>query len=105
MTNRSTRSRLPGGYVFINRGAIEAADNESQLAGVMAHELVSRGTASRDEQATKAQYAQWGAEYSGWLGAFSAERPERLRPGAGQLRWVWERVVAVFARRRKRRRT
>src|ERR1700722_20787394 len=25
---------LPGGYVFVNRGAIEAADNESQLAGV-----------------------------------------------------------------------
>src|SRR6266568_1222325 len=30
---------LPGGYVFVNRGAIEAADNEAQLAGVMAHEL------------------------------------------------------------------
>ena len=26
---------LPGGYVFVNRGAIEAADNESQLAAVM----------------------------------------------------------------------
>jgi len=30
---------LPGGYVFVNRGAIEAADNEAQLAAVMAHEL------------------------------------------------------------------
>src|SRR5579863_10130906 len=30
---------LPGGYVFINRGAIEAADNEAQLAAVMGHEL------------------------------------------------------------------
>src|ERR1700745_2614069 len=30
---------LPGGYVFVNRGAIEAADNESQLAAVMGHEL------------------------------------------------------------------
>ncbi len=29
---------LPGGYVFVNRGAIEMADNEAQLAGVMAHE-------------------------------------------------------------------
>src|ERR1051326_1744037 len=26
---------LPGGYVFINRGAIEVADNEAQLAAVM----------------------------------------------------------------------
>lgn len=30
---------LPGGFVFINRGAIEAADYEAELAGVMAHEL------------------------------------------------------------------
>src|SRR5580700_2704814 len=30
---------LPGGFVFVNRGAIEAADNEAQLAGVMAHEI------------------------------------------------------------------
>ncbi len=30
---------VPGGFVFIDRGAIEAADNEAQLAGVMAHEL------------------------------------------------------------------
>jgi predicted Zn-dependent protease len=29
---------LPGGFVYINRGVIEAADNEAQLAGVMAHE-------------------------------------------------------------------
>src|SRR3981081_1847218 len=30
---------LPGGPVFINLGTIQAADNEAQLAGVMAHEL------------------------------------------------------------------
>lgn len=57
---------LPGGYVFVNRGAIEAADNESQLAGVMAHELshvvLRHGTA----EATKAQAAQAGV---GILGA------------------------------------
>ena len=29
---------LPGGFIYINRGAIEAADNEAQLAGVIAHE-------------------------------------------------------------------
>jgi hypothetical protein len=29
---------LPGGFIYINRGVIEAADNEAQLAGVMAHE-------------------------------------------------------------------
>ncbi len=30
---------LPGGPVFVNRGAIEAADNEAQIAGVMGHEM------------------------------------------------------------------
>lgn len=30
---------LPGGYVFIERGLLEAADDESELAGVLAHEM------------------------------------------------------------------
>lgn len=30
---------LPGGYVFIERGLLEAAEDESQLAGVLAHEM------------------------------------------------------------------
>lgn len=30
---------LPGGFFFVNRGLILAADNESELAGVMSHEI------------------------------------------------------------------
>lgn len=30
---------LPGGYFFVHRGLIIAAENESELAGVMAHEI------------------------------------------------------------------
>lgn len=30
---------LPGGYFFIERGLLEAADDESELAGVVAHEI------------------------------------------------------------------
>ena len=30
---------LPGGAIFVNLGTIQAADNEAQLAGVMAHEI------------------------------------------------------------------
>jgi predicted Zn-dependent protease len=30
---------LPGGYFFVNSGLIMAADNEAELAGVMAHEI------------------------------------------------------------------
>jgi len=30
---------LPGGYLFIERGLLEAADDESEVAGVIAHEI------------------------------------------------------------------
>ncbi len=30
---------LPGGFLFIHRGLLEAVENESQLAGVIAHEI------------------------------------------------------------------
>jgi hypothetical protein len=49
---------LPGGYVFVNRGTIEAADNEAQLAGVMAHELSHVALRHGTNQATKAQMTQ-----------------------------------------------
>jgi len=49
---------LPGGYVFINRGAIEVADNEAQLAAVMAHELSHVALRHGTNQATKTQAAE-----------------------------------------------
>jgi Zn-dependent protease with chaperone function len=30
---------LPGGFIYVNRGVLEAADGEAQLAGVIAHEI------------------------------------------------------------------
>jgi hypothetical protein len=51
---------LPGGYVFVNRGAIAAADNEAQLAGVIAHELSHVALRHGTAEATKAQAAQAG---------------------------------------------
>ena len=52
---------LPGGPMFVNRGMVDAATNEGQVVGVMAHELshvlLRHGTAN----ATKAQNAQLGA--------------------------------------------
>ena len=49
---------LPGGPVYINRGVIEAADNEAQLAGVMAHEIAHVALRHGTNQASKASAAQ-----------------------------------------------
>lgn len=49
---------LPGGFVFVNRGAIEVADYEAELAGVMAHELSHVALRHGTNQVTKAQNAQ-----------------------------------------------
>lgn len=38
-TNDINAFALPGGYVFVNRGTIAVAQDEAQLAGVMAHEI------------------------------------------------------------------
>jgi len=44
---------LPGGYLYFNRGLIEAAKNEGQLAGVMAHEIAHVALRHGTNQASK----------------------------------------------------
>lgn len=42
---------LPGGYVYVSRGLLALADNEAEVAGVLAHEIghvTARHTAQRD---------------------------------------------------------
>jgi predicted Zn-dependent protease len=46
---------LPGGFIYINRGTIEAADNEAQLAGVMAHEIAHVALRHSTNQISKQQ--------------------------------------------------
>ena len=49
---------LPGGFLYIHRGVIEAADSEAQLAGVMAHEIGHVALRHGTSQATKSYAAQ-----------------------------------------------
>jgi beta-barrel assembly-enhancing protease len=51
---------LPGGYVFINTGAIEAAHSEGELAGILAHEIAHVALRHGTNQASKAYVAKTG---------------------------------------------
>jgi predicted Zn-dependent protease len=63
---------LPGGFFYVNSGLILAADEEAELAGVMAHEIshVAAHHAAREQ--TRANYAQLGTIplifIGGWTG-------------------------------------
>ena len=57
---------LPGGPVWINRGVLHAATNESQVAGVLAHEIAHIAQRHSVEQMTNALIANFGL---GLLGA------------------------------------
>jgi predicted Zn-dependent protease len=50
---------LPGGFIYVNRGAIESAENEAELAGVVGHEeghVVMRHSTHRASELILAQY-------------------------------------------------
>jgi hypothetical protein len=51
---------LPGGYFFVNKGLILAADNEAELAGVMAHEIAHVAARHAMENAGKGTFLQYG---------------------------------------------
>lgn len=46
---------LPGGYFYVNTGLIMAAENEAELAGVMAHEIAHVAARHATKNATKAE--------------------------------------------------
>jgi len=52
---------LPGGFFYVNSGLILAADEESELAGVMAHETAHVCAHHAAREMTKMNYAQIGS--------------------------------------------
>jgi Zn-dependent protease with chaperone function len=58
---------LPGGYLYFNRGLLAAAQNEGQLAGVMAHEISHVALRHGTNQASKAYLGQAGLGVMGGL--------------------------------------
>ena len=75
---------LPGGFLYINRGIIEAADNEAQLAGVIAHEISHVALRHGTNQASKAYIAQVPlAILGGALGGNNSTKAVLAQIGAG----------------------
>ena len=52
---------LPGGFFFVNRGLILAAENESELAGVMAHEIAHVAARHAMENQGKSTFINYAA--------------------------------------------
>ena len=52
---------LPGGFFYVNKGLILAADNEAELAGVMAHEIAHVAARHAVENQTKAGLLEYAA--------------------------------------------
>ena len=70
---------LPGGFLFINRGVIEAADNEAELAGVIGHEIGHVALRHGTNQASKAQVYQAPLAILG--GVLGGDSPARWHQG------------------------
>ena len=51
---------LPGGFFYVNSGLILAADNEAELAGVMAHEISHVAAHHQMREQTRLNYMQFG---------------------------------------------
>lgn len=65
---------LPGGFFYVNSGLILAADEEAELAGVMAHEIAHVCAHHAAREATRMNYMQIGSiplmviSYGSWTG-------------------------------------
>ena len=58
---------LPGGFIYVHRGLIEAAENESELAGVLGHEIGHVVARHGVDQMRRAQIANLGLGVLGSL--------------------------------------
>src|SRR5260370_310865 len=71
---------LPGGFFFVNSGLILKADNEAELAGVMAHEIAHVAARHGTRQATRGTIVNYASIplifVGGWAGY-------AIRQGAG----------------------
>ena len=74
---------LPGGPIWINRGVLHAATSESQVAGVLAHEIAHVAQRHAARQVTNGAFANWGLGLlSAMLGNSGGASAARTAAGA-----------------------
>jgi predicted Zn-dependent protease len=81
---------LPGGFLYVNRGVIEAADNEAEMAGVIAHEIAHVAARHGVEQASKGQLANYASIpliFLGGWGGFAIRQAAGLAIPLGFLKF------------------
>jgi predicted Zn-dependent protease len=64
---------FPGGYFYVNKGLILEAENESELAGVMAHEISHVTARHATARMSKGQYLQLAAIPALFVGGYWAQ--------------------------------
>jgi predicted Zn-dependent protease len=81
---------LPGGYFYVNKGLILAADNEAELAGPMAHEIAHVCARHGVEQASKGQLVNWAmlpTIFLGGWGGFAIQNAANLAIPMGFMKF------------------
>jgi predicted Zn-dependent protease len=77
---------LPGGFVYVNSGVMKMADNEAELASVIAHEIGHAAARHATRQATRGQLAGFLtaplAVMTGWRGLATRETVNAAAPVA-----------------------
>ncbi len=76
---------LPGGPMYVNRGMIEAASREGEMAGVMAHEISHVALRHATAQATETQKFQIGSILGQIAGAVIGGVPGAVIGGVSQV--------------------
>src|SRR5215468_5533874 len=89
-SNEVNAFALPGGHLYVNRGVIETADNEAELAGVIAHETGHVAARHGVEQASKANLINYGSIpliFLGGIGGFAIRQAAGLAVPLGFLKF------------------
>jgi len=89
-SNEVNAFALPGGFLYVNRGVIDAADNEAEMAGVIAHEIAHVAARHGVEQASKGElvnYASIPLIFVGGWGGYIAQQVAGLAIPLGFLKF------------------